>query len=122
MVTDAYEYPNPIDGKSTGHGGVPLTPGSEPSTTGPRRRAKWLIGGALVVALFTGGAAGIAVANHPRQIGSKGRATSSATALRQWWAGAEKDFTDMRDASDERGPSVQSFQARRFGRSVPAYE
>ncbi len=72
MVTHADEYPNPSDGKSTGQGGVPLAPGSEPSTTGPRRRAKWLIGGALVVALFTGGAAGIAVANHPRQIGSAG--------------------------------------------------
>jgi hypothetical protein len=59
------------------------------------------IGGALLIALFVGGAASVAVANHTRHNGSSGPATSSVTALQQWWAGAEKDFTDMRNASDD---------------------
>jgi hypothetical protein len=110
MTIHADEYPNPSDGKSTGQAGVPLVPGSEPSTTEPRRRAKWFIGAALAIALFTGGAAGIAVANHPRQIGSAGPGTPSVTALQQWWASAEKDFTDMRDASDDVDQAFSHFR------------
>jgi hypothetical protein len=47
MVTYAYEYPNPPDRASTGQGDVPIAPGPAPSITGPRRRAKGFIGGAL---------------------------------------------------------------------------
>ena len=110
MTTSAYEYPNPPDRESTGQDGVPTGPGSEPSATGPRRRAKWFIGGALAIALFAGGAAGIAVANHTRQIDSRGTATSSVTALQQWWAGAEKDFTDMRNASADVDQAFSRFK------------
>jgi hypothetical protein len=110
MTIRADEYPNPSDGKSPGQAGVPLAPGSDPSTTRPRRRAKWFIGGALVLALFTAGAAGIAVANHLRQVGSARPATSSATALQQWWAGAGKDFTDMGDASDDVDQALGHFR------------
>jgi hypothetical protein len=108
MTIHADEYPNPSNGKSPGQDGVPLVPGSEQSITGSRRRAKWFIGGALVIALFAGGAA--AIANHPRQIGSAGPATSSATALQRWWAGAGKDFTDMRDASDDVDQALGHFR------------
>lgn len=110
MVSYADEYPNPSDRESTGQGGVPIAPGSEPSTTGSKRRAKWFIGGVLVIALFTGGAASIAIANHTRHNGSAGPATSSVTALQQWWAGAEKDFTDMRNASDDVDQALSRFR------------
>lgn len=110
MTTYAHEYPNPPDRESTGQEGVSMGPGSEPSAAGPRRRAKWFIGGAVAIALFAGGAAGIAVANHTRQIGSGGPATSSVTALQQWWAGAEKDFTDMRNASDDVDQAFSRFK------------
>jgi hypothetical protein len=110
MLTYAYEYPNPPDRESTGQGGVPIAPGPEPSITGSRRRAKWFIGGALAIALFAGGAAGIAVANHTRHIGSAGPATSSVTALQHWWVGAEKDFTDMRNASDDVDQAFSRFR------------
>lgn len=85
-------------------------PGSEPSATGPRRRAKRFIGGALAIVLFAGGAAGIAVANHRRQSDSGRTATSSVTALQQWWAGAEKDFTDMRNASEDVDQAFSRFK------------
>jgi hypothetical protein len=101
MVTYADKNANPSDRESTGQGGVPIAPGSEPSITGSRRRAKWFIGGVLAIALFACGAAGIAVANHTRHIGSAGSATSSVKALQRWWAGAETDFTDMRNASED---------------------
>ena len=84
--------------------------GAEPSEPGPGRRAKWWIGGALAVALLAGGVAGTAVVNHTQQIGSGGTASSRATALQQWWAGAEKDFTDMRNASDDVDQAFSHFK------------
>jgi hypothetical protein len=108
-VTHVDEYSNPSDRKSTGQVGVPVAPGGEPSITRSRRRANWFIG-ALAIALFAGGAAGIAVANHPRSIESARPATSSATALHQWWAGADKAFTDMRDASDDVDQALSHFR------------
>ena len=87
-----------------------MGPGSEPSATGPRRRAKWFIGGALAIALFAGGTAGIAVANYRQQNDSGRTATSSVTALQQWWAGAEKDFTDMRNASADVDQAFSRFR------------
>jgi hypothetical protein len=101
VVTYAYAYPNPPDRESTGRGVVPIAPGPEPSTAGSGRRANRFIGGTIAVALFAGGAAGVAVANHKRQTGSSSPTTPSVTALQQWWADAAKDFTDMRKASDE---------------------
>jgi hypothetical protein len=110
MVSYADEYPNRSDRESTGQDGVPIAPGSEPSITGSRRRAKWFIGGVLVIALSAAGAAGIAVANHTWHIGSAGPATSSVTALQQWWAGAERDFTDMRNASEDVDQAFSRFR------------
>lgn len=107
MTIYADEYPRPPDRESARQGGVPIAPGSP---TGPRRRAKWFIGGPLVLALFAGGMAGIAVANHRRPIDSARPATSSATALHQWWAGADNAFTDMRDASDDVDQALSHFR------------
>jgi hypothetical protein len=87
-----------------------MEPGSEPSATGPRRRAKWFIGGALAIALFAGGTAGIALANYRWQHDSGHTATSSGTALKQWWAGAEKDFIDVRNASDDVEKAFSGFR------------
>jgi hypothetical protein len=84
--------------------------GPEMSTTGLRRRAKWFIGGALIVALLLGGSAGITVADHTRQVGYAGSATSRVAALQQWWAGAEQDFADMRNASDDVDQAFSRFR------------
>jgi hypothetical protein len=110
MVTYGYEYPNPPDEESNGQGGVPVPPRHEPSITGSKRRAKWFICGSLAIALFAGGAAGIAVANHTRDIRSADPATPSVTALQQWWGGAEKDFTDVRNASDDVDQALGRFR------------
>ena len=110
MTTYAYEYPNPPDRESTGQDGAPMAPGSEPSASGPRRRTKWLIGGALAIALFAGGTASVAVANYMRQNDSGHTATSSVTALQQWWAGAENDFIDKRNASDDVDKAFSGFR------------
>jgi hypothetical protein len=85
-------------------------PGPEMSTTGSRRRAKWFIGGALIVALLVGGSAGITIADHTRQVGSANPATSKVAALQQWWAGAEQDFADMRNASDDIDQALSRFR------------
>ncbi len=110
MANYSYGHPGPPGRESPGQFGVPIAPNPEPSKTGSRRRAKWIIGIAIAVVLFAGAAAGMAVMNHPRQIGSAGPATSSVTALQQWWAGAEKDFTDMRNASDDVDQAFSRFR------------
>jgi hypothetical protein len=101
VVSYAHGYPNPPDRESTGRGVVPIALGPEPSATGSRRRANRFIGGTIAVALFAGGATGVAVANHMRENGSSGPTTPSVTALQQWWADAQNDFSDMWKASDE---------------------
>jgi hypothetical protein len=103
----ADDYPSPADRKSARQAVVPIAP---ESTTGSRRQAKWFIGGALIFVLFAGGSEGAAVANHMRQIGSAGSATSRVTALQQWWTGAEQDFTDMRNASDDVDQAFSRFR------------
>jgi hypothetical protein len=110
VVTYAYEYPNPPDRESSGQGGVPIAPGPESSTTESRRRAKWFIGGALTVLLSVGAVAGVAVMNHTRQTSSSGPTTSSVTALQQWWADSQKDFTDMRNASEDADQAFSRFR------------
>jgi len=89
---------------------VPIAPGPEMPTNRSRRRANWFIGGGLIVALLAGGSAGITVANDTRQIASAGPATSKVAALKQWWAGAEKDFADMRNASDDVDQAFSRFK------------
>lgn len=109
METYADGYSNPPDRESN-EAVVPIAPEREMSTTGSRRQAKWFIGGALIIVLFAGGSEGAAVANHMRQIGSAGSTTSRVTALQQWWAGAEQDFTDMRNASDDVDQAFSRFR------------
>jgi len=107
MTTYAYEYPSPLDRESSGQGGIPMAVRPElsgpdsPATAGLRRSAKWFVGGALAILLVVGPAAGVTVMNHAQQNRSSEPATSSVTALQQWWTGALKDFTDMRNASED---------------------
>jgi hypothetical protein len=109
MVPYADGYSNPPDRESK-EAVAPIAPEPEMSTPGSRRRARWCIGGALIIVLFAGGSEAVAAANHTRQMGSAAPATSSVTALRQWWAGAEQDFTDMRNASDDVDQAFSRFR------------
>jgi hypothetical protein len=102
MVPDAYTHRNSPDRGSAGPDEVPIIAGPVPATTGSRRRVKWLTGAALTIALFAAGTAGSAVATHTR--------TSGPTAFRQWWAGASKDFADMRNASGDVDQAFNRFR------------
>ncbi len=100
-----------FDEESTGQGAdVAVTPGSEAATTVPRLRAKWLVVGVLAVVLVAGSLAGVAVAHRTRDVASADPATSSVAALQHWWAGAEKDFTDMRSASRDVDQAFSRFR------------
>jgi hypothetical protein len=98
-MTYSYEYPNQPDREPFGESGIPIPPGPEPPIVESRRRAKWFISGAAAALLFAGTAAGVAVMNHTHHAVSSAPTTHSTTALQQWWAGAEKDFTDVQNAS-----------------------
>ena len=114
MVTHADGHSNPPD-RELNEAVVPIAHQPEMSATGSRRQAKWFIGGALVVVLFAGGSEGAAVANHMQQISSAGSATSTVTALQQWWARAKQDFTDMRNASDDIDRALSRFRPGALG-------
>ena len=109
-MTYSYEYPNPPDRGPFGESGVPIDPGLEPPMVESRRRAKWFIGGAVAALLFAGTAAGVAVMNHTHHTVSSAPTTPGTTAPQQWWAGAEKDFTDMQNASQEVDQAFSQFK------------
>jgi hypothetical protein len=102
MANYGYGYPDPPGLESPEQPGFPIAPNPEPPRTRSRRRTKWLIGTAIAVVLFAGVPAGMAVVNHhTRPTASSAPTTPKDTALQQWWAGAQKDFTDMRSASED---------------------
>jgi hypothetical protein len=108
MVNYTYEYPCPPE--PSGGGGNPFEPGTEPQIVESRRRAKWFVGGAITALLFAGIGAGVAVMNHSQHTVSSAPATHNSTALQQWWAGAEKDFTVMQNASHEVDEAFSHFK------------
>ena len=107
MVNHSYEYPSPPDREMPGESSVPFPSGSEPDIAESRRRTKWFIGGAATALLIAGAAAGAVVMNHTV---SSAPATHSANVVQQWWAGAERDFTDMQNASHEVDQAFSHFK------------
>jgi len=110
MMPYVYDYPNPPDQEPFGQSGVPIPPGPEPPIAESRRRAKWFIGGAVAALLFAGTAAGVAVMNLTHHTVSSVPTTPGNAAIQQWWAGAEKDFTDMQNASQEVDQAFSHFK------------
>ena len=108
MVDYAYEYPYPPE--PSGPGGNPFEPGPEPPIAESRRRAKWFIAGAVTALLFGGIGAGVAVMNHSHHPVASAPATHRNTALQQWWAGAEHDFTVMQNASHDVDEAFSHFK------------
>lgn len=108
MVT--YEYPYPPDREPFGESGVPIPPDPEPPIAESRRRAKWFISGVIAALLFVGIAAGVAVMNHTRHTVSSAPTAPGNTAIQQWWTGAEKDFDDMQNASQEVDQAFSHFK------------
>jgi hypothetical protein len=48
--------------------------------------------------------------NHTHHKASSAPATPGTSAVQQWWAGAEKDFTDMQNASQEVDQAFSHFK------------
>lgn len=81
-----------------------------PETNEPSRGARWFVG-AAVLALLTGCTTAVLVlASHPGQADSLRPAPASTTALQRWWAQAQNDFANLRDASDEVDQVFQQFR------------
>jgi hypothetical protein len=110
MVTNPRGYPDPTGREQSEQWVAPIMPGHPPSGIRSRRWVKWLIGGAMTLLLFAGAAGSVVATNHTRHIGSSGPTTSSTTALQQWWAGAQKDFYEMQNASEDVDQAFKRFK------------
>lgn len=109
------EYPSEPGREPQWESGVPIASGPEPPITESGRRVKWFIGGAVTALLFAGIGAGVAVMNHTQHTVSSAPTTHSTTALQRWWAGAEKDFTDMQNASHDVDDAFSHFKPGALG-------
>jgi hypothetical protein len=110
MVNYPYDFPNHRGEEPFEGSGVPFPADAEPDKAESRRRKMWFISGAATALLFVGTAAGAVVMNHTHHTVSSAPTTRSATAIQQWWAGAEKDFMGMQKASREVDQAFSHFK------------
>ena len=96
---------------------APISQGSWPTTIEPRRRAKWFAGSVVLALLVACLTAILVMTSGTKDADSLRSPAASTSVLQRWWAGAQDDFTDLSNASDE---VDQVFQQSRFGLLVAA--